>query len=358
MRYFATPPEVFMSASNQNFASDNVVGASPEILAAMAAANGGAQASYGADEYSRRVENKLRDVFETDLDVLLVATGSAANALSLAAMTPPWGGVLCHEESHINNDECGAPEFYSGGRLLVLGGAGAKLDPAALKTHSLAKIGDVHCTQPTCVSISQVTELGTVYSLAELRAIGAVCRERKFCLHMDGARFANALAALDCTPAEMTWKSGVDVLSFGATKNGALAAEAIVVFDRSLTEELAYRRKRGGHLLSKMRLIAAQMDAYLADDLWLRNARHANAMARRLADGLRGVPGIVVHDGCDANILFCTLPQSINDGLHAQGFHFYGDRWGPGVVRLVTSFATQAAAVDAFIAAARSQSSS
>jgi threonine aldolase len=265
--------------------------------------------------------------------------------------------VLCHEESHINNDECGAPEFYSGGRLLTLGGAGAKLDPAALRTHSLAKIGDVHCTQPTCISVSQVTELGTVYSLGELSEIGAVCRERKFRLHMDGARFANALAALSCTPAEMTWKAGVDVLSFGATKNGALAAEAIVVFDRSLTTELAYRRKRGGHLLSKMRLIAAQMDAYLTGNLWLGNARHANAMARRLADGLRGVPGIAVHDGCDANILFCALPQAINDGLHAQGFHFYGDRWAPGVVRLVTSFATQAGDVDAFIAAARSLAS-
>lgn len=347
-----------MTASNKNFASDNVVGASIGILTAIAAANGGAQPSYGADDWSQRVERRLREVFETDLDVLLVATGSAANALSLAALAPPWGGVLCHEESHINNDECGAPEFYSGGRLLTLAGAGAKLDPTQLRTHSLAKIGDVHCTQPTCVSLSQVTELGSVYSLDELRTIGAVCRERKFRLHMDGARFANALAALGCTPAEMTWKAGVDVLSFGATKNGALAAEAIVVFDRSLTQELAYRRKRGGHLLSKMRLVAAQMDAYLAEDLWLRNARHANAMAQRLAGGLRGVTGVSVHEGGDANILFCTLPQRISDGLHAQGFHFYGDRWGPGVVRLVTSFATLAADVDALIAAAQRLGSS
>jgi threonine aldolase len=345
-----------MPHPTRNFASDNVMGASPEILAAIAQANGGAQPSYGADEYSKRVEARLREIFETDLDVLLVATGSAANALSLAAMIPPWGGVLCHEEAHINQDECGAPEFYSGGKLLTLPGAAAKLDPATLRTHSLAKMGDVHCTQPTCVSISQVTELGSVYSLDELRAIDAVCRERKFRLHMDGARFANALAALGCTPAEMTWKAGVDVLSFGATKNGALAAEAIVVFDRTLTQELAYRRKRGGHLLSKMRLIAAQMDAYLADDVWLRNARHANAMAHRLADGLRGVPGVVVHDDCDANILFCTLPKTVSDGLHAQGFHFYGDRWGHGVVRLVTSFATRGEDVDAFIATARSLS--
>jgi threonine aldolase len=346
-----------MPASNKNFASDNVVGASPEILSALAAANASAQPSYGADEYSQRVERRLRDIFETDLDVLLVATGSAANALSLAAVTPPWGGVLCHEESHINNDECGAPEFYSGGKLLTLGGAAAKLDPAVLRTHSLAKMGDVHCTQPTCVSISQVTELGSVYSLDELHAVGAVCRERKLRLHMDGARFANALVALSCTPAEMTWKAGVDLLSFGATKNGALGAEAIVVFDRALTQELAYRRKRGGHLLSKMRLIAAQMDAYLADDLWLRNAHHANTMAQRLAAGLRGLPGIVVHDDGDANILFCKLPKAVNDGLHAQGFHFYGDRWEPGVVRLVTSFATKADDVDAFIAAARHLSS-
>jgi threonine aldolase len=336
----------------RNFASDNVMGASPEILAALAQANDGAQSSYGADEYSKRVEARLREIFETDLDVLLVATGSAANALSLAAMTPPWGGVLCHETSHIHNDECGAPEFYSGGRLLLLGGAAAKLDAAELSAHSRNKMGDVHSTQPACVSVSQVTEVGSVYSLDELRAIGSVCRERRFRLHMDGARFANALVALGCTPAEMSWKAGVDVLSFGATKNGALAAEAIVVFDRSLTQELAYRRKRGGHLFSKMRLIAAQMHAYLEGDLWLRNARHANAMAERLAVGLRGLPGIQVHEPCDANILFCTLPDAVSDGLRAQGFVFGSGRWAPGVVRLVTSFATRAEDIDAFIAAA------
>jgi threonine aldolase len=342
-----------MTSPNRNFASDNVMGASPEILAALAQVNAGAQPSYGADEYSARVTARLREIFETVLDLLLVATGSAANALALAAMTPPWGGVLCHHDSHINNDECGAPEFYSGGRLLTLGGDGAKLDLAALRTRALSQVGDVHCTQPACVSISQVTELGSLYSLEELRAIGGVCRERNLRLHMDGARRANALAALGCTQAEMTWQAGVDVLSFGATKNGALAAEAIVVFDRALTQELAYRRKRGGHLLSKMRLIAAQMDAYLEGDLWLRNARHANAMAQRLASGLRGLRAIRVHDHCDANILFCTLPSAVIGALHGRGFQFHADRWGPGVVRLVTSFATRQEDVDAFLAAAQ-----
>ncbi|WP_373744640.1 threonine aldolase family protein, partial [Achromobacter insuavis] len=262
------------------FASDNTAGASPQILAALLRANEGQAAAYGADDITLRVERRLAEIFERDVDVLLVPTGTAANSLALAALTPPWGSVLCHAHSHIANDECGAPQFYSGGaRLALLDGAASKLDPARLAVEARRKAGDVHSMPPACVSITQATETGSVYTLDEIQALGAVCRDAGLPLHMDGARFANALVSLGCTPAEMTWKAGVAALSFGATKNGVLGAEAIVLFEPGRATELAYRRKRGGHLFSKMRLLSAQMEAYLADDLWLANARQANAMA-------------------------------------------------------------------------------
>ena len=336
------------------FGSDNVAGASPEILAALTACNDGAAPSYGADEISARVEAKLAALFEHEVAVFLVSTGTAANALSLAAFTPPWGAVLCHAESHIEVDECGAPEFYSGGAKLVhVDGTDCRIDPDALREKAKVGAGDVHSVQPACVSITQATELGTLYSLEQTRAIGAVCREAGLPLHMDGSRFANAVASLGVSPAEMTWKAGVDALSFGATKNGALGVEAIVLFDPARAKELAFRRKRGGHLSSKMRFLAAQMDAYLTDDLWLRNARHANAMAARLDQGLRQIDGVAVRGTVEANMLFCRLPQPMIDGLLAQGFRFYTDRWGDGVVRLVTSFATSTDDVDALLGAAR-----
>ncbi len=331
----------------RSFASDNTAGASPEVLAALVRCNAGQAPSYGADLISVRVERRLSEIFERDVAVLLVSTGSAANALGLAALTPPWGGVLAHPMSHINSDECGAPEFFTAGaKLVAVEGASAKLDPATLKRLARRDPDDVHRVQPACVSITQATEVGSVYTLAELAAIGAICREAGLRLHMDGARFANALVALGCTPAQMTWKAGVDVLAFGATKNGVLGAEAIVLFDPALAREMAYRRKRGGHLSSKMRFLAAQMDAYVEGDLWLANARHANAMAARLAAGLRALPGVAVHDGADANILFCRLPNAVLQGLLDEGFSFYHGRWEPGVVRLVTSFATTPADVD------------
>ena len=336
------------------FGSDNVAGASPEILAALAACNDGAAPSYGADEISARVEERLTALFEHEVAVFLVSTGTAANALSLAAFTPPWGAVLCHAESHIEVDECGAPEFYSGGAKLVhVAGTDARVDPDALREKTRLGAGDVHSVQPACVSITQATELGTLYSLEQTRAIGAICREAGLPLHMDGSRFANAAASLGASPAEMTWKAGVDALSFGATKNGALGVEAIVLFDRARAGELAFRRKRGGHLSSKMRFLAAQMDAYLEDDLWLKNARHANAMAARLDQGLRQIEGVEVRGVVEANMLFCRLPQPMIDGLLVQGFRFYTDRWGDGVVRLVTSFATSADDIDSLLSAAR-----
>jgi len=335
------------------FASDNIAGASPEVLRAIVECGGGAAQPYGADEYTERVEHRFRDIFECDLSVFLVPTGSAANALSLAALTPPWGSVLCHAESHINNDECGAPEFFSAGAKLVeVAGGNAKLDPQALRLAAQRKVGDVHSVQPSAVSITQATETGSIYAVSELNEIGQTCRESGLKLHMDGARFANALVALNCSPAEMTWKAGVDILSFGATKNGVLGAEAIVLFDQSYADELAFRRKRGGHLFSKMRLLSAQMDAYLEDDLWLTNARHANAMADRLAQGLSCVEGVEKMGVTEANIIFCRMPEHMINGLQAQGFRFYSDRWGAGVVRLVTSFATSEEEVDALIRSA------
>ncbi|MDQ0511204.1 threonine aldolase family protein [Ancylobacter amanitiformis] len=336
------------------FGSDNVAGISPAILQALAAANEGPMPSYGADPISRRVEEKLCALFERDVAVLLVSTGTAANALSLALFSPPWGAVLCHAGSHIENDECGAPEFFTAGAKLVhVAGTDARIDPEALRAATRLNRGDVHGVQPAVVSITQASELGTLYSLEHTRAIGTVCREAGLPLHMDGSRFANAVAALGASPAELTWKAGVDILSFGATKNGAMGVEAIVLFDPARAGELAFRRKRGGHLSSKMRFLAAQMDAYLDDDLWLANARHANAMAARLDAGLRAIPGVNVNGAVEANMLFARLPQPMIDGLLAQGFRFYTDRWGAGVVRLVTSFATSEDDVDALLAAAR-----
>ncbi|MFY3001689.1 threonine aldolase family protein [Achromobacter xylosoxidans] len=342
------------SSPQLGFAGDNTAGASPQILAALLHANEGQAPAYGADDITLRVERRLAEIFEHEVDVLLVPTGTAANSLSLAALTPPWGSVLCHAHSHIANDECGAPQFYSGGaRLALLDGAASKLDPGQLAHEAHRKAGDVHSMPPACVSITQATETGSVYSLDEIQAIGAICRDAGLPLHMDGARFANALVSLGCTPAEMTWKAGVAALSFGATKNGVLGAEAIVLFEPGRATELAYRRKRGGHLFSKMRLLSAQMEAYLADDLWLDNARQANAMAARLAAGMDGLPGVALQGPVQANILFCQLPAAAIDGLLAQGFRFYHDRWGPGVARLVTSFSTREQDVDHFLAALR-----
>ncbi len=336
----------------RGFTSDNIAGASPEIIEAIAACNEGQAQPYGSDSLSLQVEQQLQEIFECDLSLFLVPTGSAANALALSVLTPPWGNIYCHPDSHINNDECGAPEFYSqGAKLVTVGGAGAKIDNARLAPLFDRKVGDVHSTQPASVSITQATETGNIYEIDEIQAIGQRCRKAGIRMHMDGARFANALVSLDCTPAEMTWQAGVDALSFGATKNGTIAAEAIILFDKALAVETGYRRKRGGHLCSKMRFLSAQMNAYLENDLWLRNARHANAMAARLEQGLRATAGVELPEEVRANIVFCKLPDATIEQLLEQGFRFYHDRWGRGIVRLVTSFATTADEVDAFVRA-------
>lgn len=354
-----------------NFASDNVTGVAPEILAALAAVNAGPAAPYGDDAVTARLEARMAEVFETDeLAVFPVATGTAANALALAAVAPSYGAVYCHASAHINTEECGAPEFFTGGaKLIDLPGANGKLwaeDLAAAL--SVAGAGSVHRVQPAAVSLTQASDFGTVYDPDELRAIAELAHAHGLAVHVDGARFANAVAGLGLAPADLTWRAGVDVLSFGATKNGALAAEAVVFFNRALADGFAFRRKRAGHLFSKMRFLSAQLEAYLADDLWLRNAAHANRMAARLADGLGRLPGVEIVYPVQANEIFARLPEPAIAGLLADGFAFY--RWdetpedglqggasreggaSAGLVRLVTAFDTEPAAVEALLAAA------
>ncbi len=338
-----------------NFGSDNAAGVSPEILAALQAANHGPAQAYGADPVTARLEQRLAELFETDLAAFPVATGTAANALALATVAPPYGVVYCHQNAHVEEDECGAPEFYTGGaKLLTIPGEGGRITPEALEA-AIGRFqkGFQHHTQPAAVSISQATEWGTVYLPENIGALAEVAKAHGLVLHMDGARFANAAAHLGATPADLTWRAGVDVLSFGATKNGALAAEAVIFFDRDKAADFLYRRKRGGHLFSKMRYLSAQLEAYLADDLWLRNASHANAMAARLAEGLGAVPGARLVCPVEANEVFVQLLSEVAEALLADGFFFHP--WpaaGEGGYRLVTAFDTAEADVEALIAAA------
>lgn len=334
------------------FTSDNIVGVSPEILAAITACNQGQNRPYGNDDISLRVEQHIAELFEHDVSVFLVPTGTSANVLSLSVLTPPWGGIMCHPLSHINNDECGAPEFYTGGaKLLTVDGPDAKINAEVLRAMVTQKIGNVHTSQPASVSITQATEVGSLYSLEEISQIADVCKAHHLGLHMDGSRFANALVSFNCSPAEMTWKAGVDILSLGATKNGAMCVEAIVSFNKKYAAELAFRRKRAGHLFSKTRFLAAQMETYLHNDLWLNNARQANKMAKRLEQGIKMLNCVEMYSSVEANILFCRLPESVIKGLYAQGFGFYNDFWAPDIVRFVTSFATTEQDVDHLISA-------
>ena len=335
-----------------NFASDNVTGVSPEILAAITAANEGTTASYGEDPITARVTDRLAEIFEHEVAIFPVATGTAANSLALAALTPPWGAVFCHEQAHIAVDEANAPEFYSGGaKLVTLAGADGKLTAETIAKLLPGGLGVVHHAQPTAISLTQATECGTAYRPAEIAAIAEIAHHHGLAVHMDGARFANALVQLGCTPAEMTWRAGIDALSFGATKNGALAAEAIVFFDKAKAESLPFRRKRAGHLFSKMRFLSAQLDAYLTNELWLRNARHANGMAQRLARGLGQLAGSRLRHPVEANEIFIELPEPVIAGLLEQGFKFY--RWDGSCIRLVTAWNTEENSVDAMIEAAR-----
>jgi len=344
-----------------NFASDNAAGIAPEILAAIARANEGHALAYGRDDWTQRLERRLAEMFEHDLAVFLVPTGTAANALALAHLTPPWGAVVCHSEAHIATDECGAPEFFGGGiKLVSIEGTGCKIEPNALKRVLSGRWGSPHHVCPAVLSISQATEAGTIYRPDEIRELAGIAHAHGLALHVDGARLGNALARMNASLAGSTWKAGVDVLSFGATKGGALAAEAVVFFDAAQAAHMAERRKRAGHLLSKHRFIAAQLEAYVADGLWLRLARHANAMADRLAAGISGF-GIDPVWPVEANEVFVALPVAMDTRLRSAGALYYpwsSNALGAAIpadavlVRLVTSFATTAAEVDRFIATA------
>jgi threonine aldolase len=350
-----------------DFASDNIVGASAEILAAIAAANSGTAHSYGDDPWSAKAQAAIDALFETKCASFLVATGTAANALALAALTPPYGAVFCHVGSHVMEDECGAPEFFSAGAKLVgIEAEAGKITPAAFRAKLAAfPRGMVTQVQPAALSLSQATECGTFYTCAEVAELAAIAHAGGVGVHMDGARFANALVAQNCTPAEMSWKAGVDVLSFGATKNGALACEAVIFFDPKRAETFAYQRKRGGHTLSKGRFLGAQMAAYLDNDLWLILARKANENAAQLAAGLAQVPGVRFVWPCSANEIFLLIPRTIDRALQAAGAHYYewtfpaldraraAPREDEVFIRLVTSYATEASEMAHFIAIAR-----
>src|SRR5215210_2724397 len=347
-----------------NFASDNIMGASAPVLEALVRANEGPLPAYAADEITRRVENRFCELFEREVATFLVATGTGANALALAAIVPPYGLAVCHREAHVIDDECGAPEFYMhGAKMAGLPGVGGKIAPATLAEFLDGLPKHVKQMPPRGLSFSQATECGLVCTPAEIAALAEVAHRHGMKVHMDGARFANALVRLSCTPAEMTWKSGVDVLTFGATKNGCLAAEAVVVFDPAVAETLAFRRKRGGHLLSKGRLLAAQLEGYFAGDHWLANARHANAMAARLAAGLTALPGVRLVWPVEANEVFPVLPRALDQKLKSAGanYHPWSELSLPAgetvradeiLVRLVTAFATTEGEIERFLAAA------
>ncbi|MFW0785871.1 low specificity L-threonine aldolase [Gordonia sp. CPCC 206044] len=344
-----------MSASlddTKMFASDNAAGASGQIVDAVVRVAFDAQPAYGLDPVTASARMRMSEVFERDVDLHFVATGSAANSLALAALARPWGSILCHRSSHIQVDECGGPEFFTGGaKLVLLDGDDGKVDPAALQRAARDRVGDVHSAQPQVLSITQATETGSVYTLDEIGTLTDIARDAGLRVHMDGARFANALVSVGANPAEMSWRAGVDILSFGVTKNGGMTTDAVVSFDPTLAGELAFRVKRAGQLGSKLRFEAAQVDAYLADDLWLRNARHANAMGERLRTGLGAIPQARVQGSPRANMVFCALPDPVVDALIDRGFVFHHGIGGPGVARFVTSHATTPEGVDGLLSA-------
>ncbi len=342
-----------------SFASDNWAGAAPEILHAIATANDGAAPGYGGDALTKKVEARFAEVFEKNCKVYFVATGGAANGLALSVMTPPYGMVLCHEESHVQMDECAGPEFFTGGaKLLPIAGKNGKLTADAVrKTIKGFPHRPPHGAPISALSLTQGTECGTVYSVDELSGVCAAAHEAGLSVHMDGARFANAVAASGKSPAELTWKAGIDVLCFGGTKNGCIAAEAVVFFDPDKAKDFEFMRKRAGHLWSKMRFISAQFDAYLEDGLWLKLAAQANKMAQRLAAGLKEAGAEFLYP-VDINELFVVMPDGVAAKLNEAGHLFYpwvtpGDPAGGRAHRLICSFRTTQEEVDGFVDAAK-----
>ena len=331
------------------FASDNTASICPEILAAITAANGDPAAAYGDDPWTRRMDGALSAYFGTQVRAFAVTTGTAANSLALATLSPPYGAIYCHPEAHIAVDECCAPGFFTGGAQLErIAGTHGKLTAEAVAATLDSHAVTVHTVQPAAVSISQATERGTAYRPEEVAGLCEVAHARGLHLHMDGSRFANAVTFLGCHPGDVTWRAGVDVLSFGATKNGALCAEAVVFFDLGLVRDFELRRKRAGHLLSKSRFVSAQLLAYIESGVWRRNAERANALARRIGEAA----GERLLEPVEANEVFIELGASGKASLRAAGFEFYD--WGPpasGEARLATSWDQNERHVEALCAA-------
>ena len=323
---------------HQEFTSDNTAGMCPEVLAALEETNRGVVESYGADHCTNRVRELVRQLFETDCHVFLVSNGTAANALALAHLCQPFHSVVCHRKAHIQTDECGAPEFFTrGSKLLLVGGKDGKIDIDEAEA-AIAELPEVHANKPRVISVTQSTELGTVYTPDEVKKVAEFAGKREMLVHMDGARFSNAVASLGCSPKAIAWQSGVDVLCFGGTKNGAAGAELVVFFKHELSREFEYRIKQGAQLASKARFLAAQWLGLLKGDVWLRNARHANAMARKLAERLRDAK-IDIALPVEANGVFARLSGQLVARCSVQGWHFYKfDE--PDVYRLMCSWAT------------------
>ena len=338
-----------MTVERHEFASDNVAPICPEVWAALQEANLQYAPSYGEDRWTARVCDRIREIFETDCDVYFVFTGTAANALALAQLCNPFHSVICHQHSHIETDECGASEFFTGGsKLLLVGGADGKIDAGQVEA-LLTRPNDLHSHKPAAISIAQATEFGTVYRRDEIAAIVDLARAHQLSLHMDGARFANAIASLNCAPNAITWKVGVDVLCFGGTKNGATAGELVIFFDKKISREFDYRAKQAGHLGSKMRFLAAQWLGLLNRDAWLRNAQHANRAARGLATRLRMEAGIESVFPVDANAVFVVMDERLASALHARGWRFY-KFIEPDVYRLMCSWSTTGEQISGLLA--------
>jgi threonine aldolase len=337
------------SAPRRHFASDNYAGICPEAWAALADANQDHAPGYGDDAWTQRATDLIRDVFETHCEVFFVFNGTAANSLALASMCQSYHSILCHELAHVEVDECGAPEFFSNGtKVLLVPGANGKIDPAGVE-RMVKKRTDIHYPKPRAISLTQTTELGTVYTPEELKAIWAKAKAFGLKIHMDGARFANAVAALGVAPKELTWQAGVDVLCFGGTKNGIPVGEAVVFFDRELAREFDYRCKQGGQLASKMRFISAPWVGMLQDGAWLRHATHANKMAAYLENRLRQLPEIKILFPRQANAVFAELPRPVIERLRAKGWRFY-TFIGAGGCRLMCAWDTKEEDVEQFTA--------
>lgn len=337
-----------MIVERHEFSSDNVAPICPEAWAALQEANAHFAPSYGEDRWTARVCDRVREIFETNCDVYFVLTGTAANALALAQLCKSFQSVICHQHAHLQTDECGAPEFFTGGsKLLLVRGADGKIDIDQVEA-LLTRHNELHSHKPGAISISQATEFGTVYKRDEIAAIGDLARTHRLFLHMDGARFANAIASLNCAPKAITWEAGVDVLCFGGTKNGATVGELVIFFDKEISREFDYRTKQAGHLGSKMRFLAAPWLGLLTGDVWLRNAQHANDAARRLADRLRKEAGIQSVFPVEANAAFASMDERLASGLHRRGWRFY-KFIEPNVYRLMCSWATTERDISDFV---------